>query len=440
MDDATPAPAERHRARSIVVDRARCPHRAGPRRLRRGGVGQGHGAAGTSWRRSSATRSTSRRCRPALADRITDEVFTAVDVQNRITAALPDQLQRFAPTIAAGAEQAVERAADRRARQRARCNDMVETIVERAHELAHPAARGRRPVARRSRRGRRRHAQPAAADRRRPRRGAETIGLLSDVTLPDLDAGGDPQQQIAELSAAHQPAAARPTSVSSSSTRASRWPTPRANLQMAQRIARPRPAGRVAAGHPVGRARRGDDPRRRPSLAGRAGARHRHGRGDGAAALGDPRGRRPRPRPRQQAGSEGGDRRVILDGVSDEPAARRRGDAARRADRCRGRRSCAAGSGAATSSRRRPSRSVWRSSRPSAEHLVDCSSGWSSASPCRSSPTGSCRHRRRRPARPAAVRRPPDRMPKFTSRLGRGRRCTGLCSNAAGRSHNFAPC
>ena len=136
-----------------------------------------------------------------LADRITTEVFTAADVQNRLTAALPAQLQRFAPSITAGAQQAVERAltdvlgSDR-------VNEMVQTLVERAHKLAVRLLEG-----------------DGLSGGVTIKDGVVTLnllpliniglstvqektGLLSDVTLPDLQAGGDPQQQIAELSAA----------------------------------------------------------------------------------------------------------------------------------------------------------------------------------------------------------------------------------------------
>ena len=317
MDDVTPAPAERHRARSIVATVlgvltvlvlvvAVVAVWARATVLRRGPVADARrrrarraGGAGRAWPTGSPPRSFDRRRPPEPGHSGTARPAAALR---------PVDHRR-------GASRRVERALDRRARQRARSTTMVETLVERAHaswrcRLLEGDGLSDGVTIK----------DGVVTLNLLPlidvgaRRGAGDIGLLSDVTLPDLEAGGDPQQQIAELSAAiNRPLPGRLRSDRRVPERvAGQRPE---NLQIAQRHARALPAGRVAAGRAVRRARRGDDPRRRPTLAGRAGARHRHGRGDGGAALGG-RGRSSTgPRHRQQAGSEGGDR-AILEGVS----------------------------------------------------------------------------------------------------------------------------
>jgi hypothetical protein len=201
MDDVTPAPAESHRARTIVstvlgvltvlvlvVSVVAVWARATVLNGDKLATLVGHALDEPE-------------VQAGLADRITTEVFTAADVQNRLTEALPAQLQRFAPAIAAGAQQAVERAlTDVLGTERV--NEMVERLIERAHKLAINLLEG-----------------DGLGDGVTIKDGVVTLnllplidiglsavqektGLLSDVTLPDLEAGGDPQQQIAALSSA----------------------------------------------------------------------------------------------------------------------------------------------------------------------------------------------------------------------------------------------
>src|SRR6478735_238610 len=201
MDDVTPAPAQSHRARTIVstvlgvltvlvlvVSVVAVWARATVLNGDKLATLVGHALDEPE-------------VQAGLADRITTEVFTAADVQNRLTEALPAQLQRFAPSITAGAQQAVERAltdvlgSDR-------VNEMVQTLVERAHKLALRLLEG-----------------DGLSHGVTIKDGVVTLnllplidiglsavqektGLLSDVTLPNLDASGDPQEQVAALSAA----------------------------------------------------------------------------------------------------------------------------------------------------------------------------------------------------------------------------------------------
>jgi hypothetical protein len=136
----------------------------------------------------------------ALADKITAEVVNAVDLQNRVTGLLPDQLDRFAPAIAAGAERAIDRAlSDVLASDRV--HDTVVTLVERAHALAMRLLEGNGLS----------HGvtieNGVVTLNLLPLidlglEAVQNIGLLTNVTLPELTADGDPQQQIAELSSA----------------------------------------------------------------------------------------------------------------------------------------------------------------------------------------------------------------------------------------------
>ena len=79
---------------------------------------------------------------------------------------------------------------------------MVETLVERAHKLALRLLEGDGLVPRRDDQGRRRHLNLLPLIDIGLGAVQEKTGLLSDVKLPDLEASGDPQQQIAALSAA----------------------------------------------------------------------------------------------------------------------------------------------------------------------------------------------------------------------------------------------
>src|SRR4051794_25964030 len=195
MDDVAPVPAQRHRARSIVASVL------GVLTVLVLTV-----SVVAVWARTTvldgekvATLIGDALDQPevqtALADKITVEVFAAVDVQNRVTELLPDQLQRFAPTITAGAQQAVERALSE-VLGREKVNDLVVTMVERAHALAMKLLEGDGLS----------HGisvkDGVVTINLLPLIGVglsavQDIGLLSNVTLPDLSASDDPQQQIA---------------------------------------------------------------------------------------------------------------------------------------------------------------------------------------------------------------------------------------------------
>jgi hypothetical protein len=136
----------------------------------------------------------------ALAALLADEAQEAVDLQDRLASLLPSQLTRFAGPIAAGAHAAVERSLEA-VLASPRTQDAITTLVERAHARALRLLEG-----------------DGIADGVNVADGEVTlnllplvangltalqsIGLLSDVTIPELTADGDPEQQTAELSAA----------------------------------------------------------------------------------------------------------------------------------------------------------------------------------------------------------------------------------------------
>lgn len=133
----------------------------------------------------------------ALAQRITDAVVEAVDLQSQLVSILPDQLDRFAPSIAAGAASAVERALAN-ALDRPDVQNGVRTLVEKAHDVAMKLLQGDGLLD-----------GVAVVD------GAVTLnllplvnrglgiiqglGILSNVTLPTMDISGDPAQQQQQL-------------------------------------------------------------------------------------------------------------------------------------------------------------------------------------------------------------------------------------------------
>ena len=67
-----------------------------------------------------------------LATWVTDEVFTAIDVESALSNVLPGNLDRLAPTITAGAESVVDRGLTRRSPTRTVQQALTEA-VERAH-------------------------------------------------------------------------------------------------------------------------------------------------------------------------------------------------------------------------------------------------------------------------------------------------------------------
>ena len=136
----------------------------------------------------------------ALARYLTETVASAVDLDAVVTSILPDQLARFAPAIAGGAETVVERRLTEVLGTET-VHDIVTTVVERAHRRAMRLLEG-----------------DGLVDGITVQNGEVTVnllplvgrgleavqsaGLLTDVDLPELTADGDPDQQIAALSAA----------------------------------------------------------------------------------------------------------------------------------------------------------------------------------------------------------------------------------------------
>ncbi|MFT3852212.1 MAG: hypothetical protein QM733_05680 [Ilumatobacteraceae bacterium] len=133
----------------------------------------------------------------ALADRITTEVANAIDLPSLVTQLLPSDLGRFGSMIAAGAQEAVERALTNLLGQE-QVQQLLVTIVEKAHDAAMHLLEG-----------------GGFVDGVTVQNGVVTLnllplvddalalvqktGLLGSITLPTLDAAGDPQQQIAAL-------------------------------------------------------------------------------------------------------------------------------------------------------------------------------------------------------------------------------------------------
>jgi hypothetical protein len=136
----------------------------------------------------------------ALAALLADQAQDAVDLKTRLESLLPTNLDRFAAPIAAGANAAVERAIGR-VLATPRAQEAITTIVERAHARAIRLLRGdglldgvnvvdgEVSI----------NLLPLVAD---GLRSLQSMGLLDDVTVPDLTADGEPAEQTAELSAA----------------------------------------------------------------------------------------------------------------------------------------------------------------------------------------------------------------------------------------------
>ncbi len=136
----------------------------------------------------------------ALADYITTQVFAAVDVDAALTSILPDALSRLEPVIAAGAQTAVDRALTTLLAT-PEVQNLLEEVVERAHARAMQLLEGDGLVDGIS------VVDGAVTVNLLPLvgRGLErlqSLGLFSDLQIPELDASGDPQEQIAALSQA----------------------------------------------------------------------------------------------------------------------------------------------------------------------------------------------------------------------------------------------
>ncbi len=136
----------------------------------------------------------------ALAALLADQVQDAVGLEARLVDLLPAQLDRFAPSIAAGTNAAVERVLGRVLAEPA-VQDAVETLVERAHARALALLRGDGLTGGLSVDGGAvtLNLLPLVA---RGLVAVQDLGFLDDVTVPELEPGGDPAEQTAQLEAA----------------------------------------------------------------------------------------------------------------------------------------------------------------------------------------------------------------------------------------------
>jgi hypothetical protein len=132
-----------------------------------------------------------------LATWVADEVFTAVDVESVVSELLPTRLDRFAPTLVAGAQTFVDQGLDR-----ALSNPDVQQLLTRAVERAHGALM-------------RLLQGDGLIDGITVDQGAvkvnllpligrglslvQGLGLFADLEVPELTRSGDPSEQIAEL-------------------------------------------------------------------------------------------------------------------------------------------------------------------------------------------------------------------------------------------------
>jgi hypothetical protein len=133
----------------------------------------------------------------ALADYVTEQVFSAVDVDAAVTGTLPENLVRLAPTIAAGLQTAVERAVTR-ALASPEVQNVITRLVERAHSRAMEVLQGDGLSGAIS------AVEGEVTINLLPvvERGLtrlQDLGLFDDLEIPDLSAEGDPDEQIAAL-------------------------------------------------------------------------------------------------------------------------------------------------------------------------------------------------------------------------------------------------
>jgi hypothetical protein len=136
----------------------------------------------------------------ALAERVTDEVFTAVDPSTLLTGVVPTGLDRLVPVLVGGLEETVE-ATLTRVFESPDVQQLFTDLVRRAHAAAMRLLEGDGLVDGIS------VVDGAVTLNLIPliTRGlarVQDLGLLSDVDLPDATADGDPTQQIADLEAA----------------------------------------------------------------------------------------------------------------------------------------------------------------------------------------------------------------------------------------------
>jgi hypothetical protein len=135
-----------------------------------------------------------------LAERVTEEVFAAVDVSTLITDVMPSSLDRLAPVLVGGLEQAVD-AGLTRLFENPEVQELFTDLVRRAHAAAMRLLEGDGLVD-----------GISVVDGEvtlnliplvtRGLGRIQDFGLLSDVDLPEATADGEPTQQIADLEAA----------------------------------------------------------------------------------------------------------------------------------------------------------------------------------------------------------------------------------------------
>jgi hypothetical protein len=135
-----------------------------------------------------------------LATWVTEQVFTALDAEAAVSGILPTSLERFAPTLVAGAQSFVDQGVDR-ALANADVQQALARAVERAHEALMTLLQG-----------------DGLVDGITVTDGAVTVnllplvgrglaivqglGLFDDLQVPELTRAGDPDEQIADLEAA----------------------------------------------------------------------------------------------------------------------------------------------------------------------------------------------------------------------------------------------
>ena len=135
-----------------------------------------------------------------LATWVTDQAFTAVDVESGVSNVLPGNLDRLAPTLTAGAQRAVDQALTR-ALANPDVQQLLTQAVERAHSALMQLLNG-----------------DGLVDGITVQDGAVTVnmlplvsraltfvqglGLFDQLEVPELTRAGDPTTQIAELESA----------------------------------------------------------------------------------------------------------------------------------------------------------------------------------------------------------------------------------------------
>ncbi len=137
----------------------------------------------------------------ALAEHLADQVATAVDLEARLSEALPASLARFAPAIAAGANATVDRALARLL-GRDEVQRLVTTVVERAHGRAMRLLQGDGLVDGFTVTDGEVSVNLLPLVARGLTALQQSTPLLDRVEIPELTADGDPEEQAATLSAA----------------------------------------------------------------------------------------------------------------------------------------------------------------------------------------------------------------------------------------------